>query len=265
MTDLHLVASPSAAGSLRLAVRTLGLPGQVFCIMDALNLGPLSDGRERVAFWRSLLAPGYSDEPPSEGWDDAFAPWRELRRTIAAERPQRLLIWVGESGADYVFLRMACHWLEGEDIALLRVSVPPNGGLHAVAVHPPEALVTFAPGAITIPQVELAAMVEEYGRIAARPELLRECDAQGRLLFKSITAHDDFILSCCPYEWMLAARVVGEAMGRSDPRNALDDMFVASRLQHLIAAGLVDAEGPRRMLRDYWVRRRQAGHATEVI
>lgn len=230
--------------------------------MDALNLGPLSDGRERVAFWRSLLAPGYSDEPPSEAWDDAFAPWRELRRSVAAEKPQRLLIWVSESGADYVLLRMACHWLTGEDVALWRVSVPPNDGFHAVAVHPPEALVTFAPKAVAIPQREVAARAEEYRCIAARPELLRECDAQGRLLFRSITAHDDFILSCCPNEWTPAARAVGEAMGRSDPRNSLDDMFVASRLQHLIAAGLVDVDGPRRTLRDYRVRSRRTGHAT---
>lgn len=255
MTDIHLVASDSAAGSLRVAIGELGLPGKVFNIMDALNLGPLSDGRERVAFWRSLAAPGYSDELPFQGWDDAFAPWRELRRSVAVEKPQRLLIWVSESGADYVLLRMACHWLAAEDAALWRVPVPPEGEFHAVAVHPPEALATFAPRAVAIGRAEVAAMAEEYVRVAARPELLRECDAQGRLLFKSITAHDDFILSCCPAEWTPAARVVGQAMGQSDPRNAFGDMFVASRLQHLIATGLMDADGPRRTLRDYRVRR----------
>lgn len=256
MTEVHLVASDSAAGSLRVAVRELGLPGKVFGILDALNLGPLSDGRERVAFWRSLAAPGYSDELPFQEWDDAFAPWRELHRSVAAEKPQRLLIWVTESGADYVLLRMACHWLAAEDVALWRVPVPPEGEFHAVAAHPAEALATFAPRAVAIPRAEVAAMAEEYRRIAARPELLRECDAQGRLLFRPITAHDDFILSCCPDEWTPAARVVGEAMGRGDPRNSFGDMFVASRLQHLIAAGLVETDGPRKTLRDYRVRRR---------
>jgi hypothetical protein len=240
MTDVHLVASNSAAGSLRVAVRELGLPGKVFCILDALDLGPLSDGRERLAFWRSLAAPGYSDELPSQEWDDAFASWRELRRSVATEKPQRLLIWVSESGADYVLLRMACHWLPGEDVALWRVPVPPKGEYHAVAAHPPEALAAFAPRAVAIPRAEVTAMAEEHRRIAARPELLRECDVQGRLLFRTITAHDNFILSCCPDEWTPAARVVGNAMGRSDPRNAFSDMFVASRLQHLIAAGLVE-------------------------
>jgi hypothetical protein len=105
-------------------------------------------------------------------------------------------------------------------------------------------------------------MGQEYLCIAARTELLRECDGQGRLLLMPITAHDDLILSCCPYQWTPAARVVGEAMGRGDPRNPFGDMVVASRLQHLIATGLLDVEGQRRTLRDYRVRRPPAGSAT---
>jgi hypothetical protein len=256
MTDIHLVASNSAAGSLRAAVLGCGLSGKVFCIMDALNLGPLADGRERVAFWRSLAAPGYSDEVLSQEWDDAFAPWRELRQSVAADKPRRLLVWVSGSGADYVLLRMACHWLAAAEVALWCVSVPPKDGFHAVAVHPPQALAAFAPKAVAIAREKVIEMAEECGRIAARPELLRECDAQGRLLFRSIAAHDDFILNCCPYEWTPAARAVGEAMGHGDRRNSFGDMFVASRLQHLIAAGLVEADGPRKTLRDYRVRRR---------
>lgn len=256
MTDIHLVASDSAAGSLRAAVAGQGLAGKVFCIMDALNLGPLADGRERVAFWRSLAAPGYSDEVLSQEWDDVFTPWHKLRQCVVADKPRRLLIWMSESGADYVLLRMACHWLSAEEVALWRVSVPPRDGFHAVAVHPPKALAALAPKAVAIPLEEVAEMADEYVRIAARPELLRESDAQGRLLFRSMAAHDDFILNCCPYEWTAAARVVGEAVGRGDPRNSFGDMFVASRFQHLIAAGRVEADGPRRTLRDYRVRRR---------
>jgi hypothetical protein len=262
MTDLHLVASNSAAGTLRFATRKLALQGEVFCIMDELSLGPLSDGRERVDFWRSLMAPGYSDQPLPAEWNDAFAPWHELRRRVADDKPQRLLVWTSGSGADYVFLRMACHWLLAGDVALWRVPVPQKDGFHAVAVHTPEALTSFAPTAIVLSPTQIAAMAQEYDDIAKRPELLRECDAQGRLLFNSIAAHDDFILDFCPAEWAPAARVVGQAMGGSDPRNPLGDMFVASRLQHLIATGLVEADGPRTTLRNYRVRRRIARPAT---
>ena len=56
MTNAHLVASVSAAGSLRFATQELGLSGDIYCIMDDLSLGPLSDGYERANFWRSLDA-----------------------------------------------------------------------------------------------------------------------------------------------------------------------------------------------------------------
>ena len=255
MTDLHLVASNSAAGALRFATHKLALPGKVFCIMDDLCLGPLSDGRARAEFWRSLMVPGYSDQPLPAEWKDAFAPWHELRRRVADEKPQRLLIWTSGSGADYVFLRMACRWLIAGDVALWRVPVPPKDGFHAVAVHTPEALTRFMPTAIAVSPVQVAAMAQEYDDIATRPELLRECDAQGHLLFKPVAAHDELLLSCCPADWALAARVVGQVMGSSDPRNPLGDMFIASRLQHLIAEGLVEADGPRTTLRDYRIRR----------
>lgn len=256
MTDLHLVVSNSAAGSLRAAIREFGLPGKVFCIMDALELGPLSDGRARAAFWRSLMVLDDSDELPCQDRDDAFAPWRDLRECVTAEKPQRLLIWVSESGGDYVLLRMACHWLAAQDVALWRVPVSPQGELHSVAVHPPKTLAKFAPKAVVISPAEVTAMAEEYPRIAAMPELLRECDAQGHLVFKPITAHDDFILSRCPHEWTLAALIVGDVMGGSDPRNPLGHIFVASRLRHLVAAGLVEADMQGETLRDYRICRR---------
>jgi hypothetical protein len=124
VADIHLVASNSAASSLGVAVRELGLQGKVFCIMDALDVGPLSDGRERVAFWRSLAAPGYDDGLPLEAWDDAFAPWHELRRLVAADKPQRLLIWASQSGADYVHSTNGVSLAGGEEYRLVACSRP---------------------------------------------------------------------------------------------------------------------------------------------
>ena len=256
MTDLHLVVSNSAAGSLRAAIREFGLPGKVFSIMDALELGPLSDGRARAAFWRSLVVPDDSDELPCQARDDAFAPWRDLRECVAAAKPRRILIWGSESGGDYVLLRMACHWLTAENVAMWRVPVSPQVELHSVAVHSPKTLAKFAPKAVLISPADVTAMAEEYPRIAARPELLRECDSRGRLLFRPITAHDDFILGLCPRTWTLAARVVGDVMSGSDPRNPLGYIFVASRLRHFIAIGLMEVDMQGETLRDYRICRR---------
>jgi hypothetical protein len=67
--------------------------------------------------------------------------------------------------------------------------------------------------------------------------------------------YDPKLIACCPTDWPPAARVVGAAMGRCDPRNRMSDLFFASRLQVLIEAGSVEALGRRDRLREYAVRR----------
>jgi hypothetical protein len=134
MNDLHLVASVSAAGSLRIATQGSGLSGDTFCIMDDLSLGPLSDGCERADFWRKLSAIDASvavrqiSQPSFDEYGfnttDAFAPWRHLQQRLSQYQPSRVLIWVSESGADYVMLRMACHWLVSTNASLWQVKVP---------------------------------------------------------------------------------------------------------------------------------------------
>ncbi|MET4142192.1 hypothetical protein [Pedobacter sp. UYP1] len=48
--DLHLVSSPSTAGSLRRAIKDELLSGEVFCTMDIPELGPLANGIQRMKF-----------------------------------------------------------------------------------------------------------------------------------------------------------------------------------------------------------------------
>lgn len=265
MNDLHLVASVSAAGSLRIANRGPSLSGDTFCVIDDLSLGPLSDGYKRADFWRKLTsdasepAPEISQPSYAEygfSTSDAFAPWRHLLKRLKQHPPRRVLIWVSASGADYVMLRMACHWLASTNASLWQVKVPARQGYHSVAVNPPEALVIFAPAALPITTLKAKALADEFEDIASRPEPLREVDAQNRLSFKPISVHDALILESCPQQWTLAARVIGEAMGRCDPRNGLGDVFLASRLRHLIDTGVVEADYADRPIRHYNVRKK---------
>ena len=255
MTDLHVVTSPSAGGSLKYAVEHLGLSGDVHCIMDDLRLGPLANEKERFLFWQGL-SNGYDDDAglAMHGENDVFAPWRTLRERVISGGPHRVLIWASGSGADHVFLRMACHRLADTMTTLMHVLVPPRDGLHAVAVHDPQSLAGFARDATVIPQGERRRLAAEFEAIANRPELLRECDGSGHLRFRELSFHDAFILENCSAEWRLAARVAGDVMGKSDPRNGMSDMFVHSRLQHLIDEALIESDGRRQGLRNYRVR-----------
>ncbi|AZD74464.1 DUF3658 domain-containing protein [Pseudomonas chlororaphis] len=266
MADIHLVDSESAKGCLRVALQARGLADDVFCIQDSLSYGPLADGRERMRFWYSLYE--CIEEPSVEAIDqasvlgreeqaDSFAPWRALQSAVALMGAEslRVLIWDSGSGSDYVFLRMACHWLAPTGAQLWQVPVKPFRGVHAVAAHSPQSLAGFIADAVPLKWVEAMVLAEEFLTIAARTELLRECDARGRLQFKPISAHDDIILECCSSQWKPVIRVIGNVMERTDSRNCLGDAFIAFRIRQLIAAGRIESDGPTRYIRHYLIRR----------
>lgn len=66
--------------------------------------------------------------------------------------------------------------------------------------------------------------------------------------------YDSLLLEACTTEWIPAARLVGAAMGRCDGHNLMSDLFFCSRMQRMIDARTMEAEGRRTRLRDYVVR-----------
>ncbi|WP_282296315.1 DUF3658 domain-containing protein [Stenotrophomonas sp. PS02289] len=248
MRDLHIAAGDSAAGSLRVAIATGRMPGEVFSINDDLAIGPLSSAAGRIAFLRTLILPpphvdAEEDSSDEDEDDDVFARWEALR--IRCQVPGRVMLWISGSASDQVLLRMACHALQTTRATLWRVPVPAfEGGHEAVAAHPVDALVRFAPGARPLSADTVATLADEFAQIAARPELLRQCDANGALRYRAIDCHDPMLLDCCPRHWVPANRVIGNAMERCEPRNAMGDTFFAARLRALIDAGRVETRTP---------------------
>jgi len=90
----HVALGDSAAGCLRAACRSHGLPGSVAIIPDDLSHGPLDDGRARVAYMRVCFR-GYDD------WQfdatDAFSPWWEMLDQLDADQPEVVVLWGGEN------------------------------------------------------------------------------------------------------------------------------------------------------------------------
>ena len=253
MTDLHIASSFSAAGALKHAIRKRLLTGEVFVINDIPGIGPLDDGKKRIEFLRGLAF-----DKENINWlshdIDAFAPWRQLQARLQEKPVDRLVIWAGSDGNDYVFIRMACHWLESVPVDVMLVQVPPLMGYHSIVVYSVEMLAPLINQAVLLSTAERNAMTREYTDIVSNPGLLRECDSNGVLQFKELAVYDSFILGMCNRRWKTAVRIIGEAMGHSDPRNSLGEAFVSSRLEHLIMGGQVEADGPRTSMRTFRVR-----------
>lgn len=253
MSDLHLTASIIAFDILSAAIRKGLLAGEAYAVNDIPGTGPLDDGIKRKAFLRSLNfrkeGVNWSDAEPN-----AFAPWLRLQQRLWHLPPTQLIIWAAGDGDDYVFLRMACRWLENIPVNVMVVKVPPKQNHYSLYVYSDEELAPMAHQAVPLDDMKRHALAREYDTIVSRPELLRECDKNGMLQFLKLSAYDDRLLAECNQRWKSAIRVIGQVLGLSNTRNNVNDAFLCSRLEHLIITGRIIADAPRTELRAFRVR-----------
>jgi hypothetical protein len=226
------------------------MPGTVAGIPDDPSHGPLDDGRERVAYMQACFR-GYDDW--SSDITDAFAPWRELIARLDAEEPEAVLIWSGDNVSEAIFLAMACWWLRQRREPVLRVAMPGQDGRHHVATYAPAELTELYRTRRELKEAERVALSEDFVRIRDENGFLRRW-VNGQIVGVPADRYDRLLLNACSSNWLPAPRVVGAAMGRCDRHNLMSDLFFASRLQALIEAGRIEAEGVRDRLRDYAVR-----------
>ena len=171
---------------------------------------------------------------------DCFAPWQNLLSRLETKAPDRIVVWVSASGADHVFLRMACHRLRFHHVPLAVLAVPAAaGGYAAVGAHRQADLAGFHHQLRIAGTEERGAWAAAFETILARPEPLRLIDATNQLGFHGIAHYDETLLDQCTNQWRPCARVVGQVMAEADRRNPVGDVLLASRLGHLASLGKV--------------------------
>ncbi len=247
---LHLVLGDYAAGTLEVACRAHGVAGRVHCIPDDLGNGPLDDGVARIAYMRQCYA-GFDDWPYTA--TDAFEPWHALAGQLA-EKPQTLTIWHGPNASEATLLAMACWWIAPQAAALMSVAVPGDKARAHVATYTPEELAAFHVGAMPISDEQRAVLAASFERLRADGGVRRRWE-DGRIFTVPVDTFDDLLIESCGPDWHVAARIVAAAMRKAERRDGLSDLFLASRLQALIAAGRIEAESEPTRLRSYRVRR----------
>jgi len=243
MTDLHLVWSWSAAGSLQGALRQ---KRHVMRADPAPDLGPLDNGKRRGAFFRELWT-SIGLSPDDLGGDflpaDAYAEWDVIREAIVEMNPDRLLIWTSDSGADHVFLRMATHFLCDYQTLLWCVHVDSGDHFCSVGSLPGETLLAFLPTATRIDAATARAYEAEFEAMAANTGVLKMATAEGGLTYHDLAFFDQAIVGYCSGEWRKAVQVVGNTMGHADNLNPPGDILIFSRLLHLVKTGKLELDG----------------------
>ena len=250
---LHLTLGDSAAGCVRTALSIApGISQAVMTISDDLSHGPFDDGLARAEYLRAC----YRDF--DDRWDydkqDAFAPWLALIERLDRDRHDAVVIWTGENVSEVTFLAMVCDRLAGRPEPIAHVTVPGKYGRNYVAVHAPEELRAFFDSWRVLSDAERAALVQDFAPIREETGLLRRWQ-DGQIIGIPLDYYDGLLLEACSNEWTLAARIIGIAMGHCDAANSMSDLFFSARLQALIAAGEIQADGPQSSIRYYSVRR----------
>lgn len=249
---LHIVLGDSAAGTLREACQTLGLPGKVQSIADELSHGPLHDGRARSVYFKTHI---YGHSPDVGIPDDAFRDWSVLDEFVRSRAFDAITIWNSFAISDAIFLRMACARLRGFEGRVDSVNTS-EGPWHGVGTNNPKQLVAHYGHRVVLSMDDRDALAREFDEIVARKDLLRVF-AGDRIVSAKSDHFDSYVLSFATPQWERAARIIGNCLGnRKDHKMMIGDAFFEWRLRGLIQSGQLEAQGDLSHMRGYQVRRR---------
>ena len=182
-------------------------------------------------------------EDPSHGPLDRGDARKALLERLDRDRPDAIVVWSGDNASEATFLRMAAAWLEGRREVLLRVTAPARDGRPYVAVHAPEDLARLYPTRMLLDDEARHALARDFARIRETAAPVRRWEG-GRIVGVPLDTYDPLLLGACGPDWRPAARVVGAAMAACDGPNAMSDVFFWARLEALVEAGRLEAEGP---------------------
>lgn len=253
---LHVLFSPSAAGSLKFAFGQIGHSERVIGQYDDLAFGPI-DGRieERLEWLDKELA--YDDYAEVLKHDAVF--WAE-----AASQDVCPVVWINlRCAREYAgFLEFLWRVPHADfrivDITNVVFSVGRTIIAHSLGEVAPEQIIgaQLINRQASLTPAEIENYKAAWRRLRIENAPLRIVGTEG-LTSAPINYFDDEISSFVPDDWTKCARVIGEVLRKqcADPFRQTDDMLLWSRLRKLCEAGAFESRGDLSEMRHSEVRR----------
>jgi hypothetical protein len=228
--QLHVVFCPSAAGTLRQALRAVGRHERVISPFDDQSFGPVDtdDAAVRAAWIESEL--GIADwRGVVEG--DASV----LSEARAAARPP--IAWVGSAATSSLagFLWWVSHL---ENVPVSVIAAPNMGFLN------PDAMAALLDSETLLSDSDRNRHVDHWRELQAENAPYRVIE-EGRLVSAPIDYFDRRLLSFVSHEWQKMARVVGSMLMSfvDDDVYQAGDLVLAARLAVLAETGVLEWQG----------------------
>ncbi|WP_225942065.1 DUF1835 domain-containing protein [Sporosarcina limicola] len=277
---VHIVFGDSASGSLKMALRDMGLQDKekVICLSGLFSIGPLWKLHEEIGLnhryeWleNHLISDNENMEKDKILLRDAFSEIELIPNQIP------IIIWTGNNSHEQAGVRIVSYLLKEKlnDIHLINSSIAskallsrpnyeycsfhtaeiPHEGLKLIyeknsLIHPlsPEVLNKFE---------------KEWEELATKQEVLRLWK-NGEIFNVDVDFYDDYIIDAARKlhgrnenrNFMKSARVIGEVIGHLD--QYIGDTFLEYRVRHLIMNGIFEMKGVPKAMRFYSVKLRDA-------
>lgn len=277
VTKIHIVFGDSVAGSLKLAIKQLGLAdsNKVITLNESFSIGPIwqlhtEEGwHKRKEWFRNHINVGY-DESYFDMEDEASS-----HQSLLAQIPEQasIVIWCGNNAHEQTGLRYALYLLRHH---LNGIYVFNAEEACSRRYNTPETFINYLQLG-EVPVDKLKAVIgeaEENGQTTGdiRQQLekewlaLAEHDEVLRIWNQSKIQHvdedylDDYLYETAESllqhkpkdEFIKAARVVGQALGYYE--QCIGDSYFEYRLRELIYTGKLEIKGVPRAMRFYSVR-----------
>jgi hypothetical protein len=265
---LHVTFGYSAAGSLKMALATLGLSEEVAILGDDYSMGPIDpgDADQRAAWEREELG----EDDPIAISDDVAAFWERV-----STWPGKLVAWMSShSVVELCGLHELVWRLPTANIDVIDVSnVDFRSGnasrydaRQAFAIVRDDYIVELSliDSAKSLSDVERASYRRAWNRLRAENAPLRVLTETG-LVSAAVDHFDDRIRARIAEDWQRCARVVGDMLASVSSgtlREGGSDTFFFVRLLYLTDADddieCRNDDGPDALwsMRSSWVRRR---------
>lgn len=245
--QLHLLFSPSAAGTLRATITRLRRSDRVVCFFDDFSFGLVDGGdAERIAW--------IEQELDVTGWDDVVADSGPVLRATCIEAVDPV-VWLSrrETRSYAGFL----WWLERRGDApcsIIDVTDVTRDGLPRTDDTPPalgpgvlsqDAMARLLGSEMRLRPVDRDAYRATWQRLRVENAPFRVVGPDGLLTSAPFTQFDALLLSCARPEWWKAARIVGLALCELWETTLCQtgDLVLFARLCRLAYSGALEWRG----------------------
>ncbi|TMV17078.1 DUF1835 domain-containing protein [Paenibacillus thermoaerophilus] len=279
--ELHVVFSPSTAGALKRALQGSGSnrKAAVVTFDDIFSVGPLtrlheeSDRKNRREWLSDHLNPGHDDDLEEYGVDFEQAVREIQDRNDAIP----ITIWYGDNAHEQAGLRFVLFLLRNSRNPVKLIDATKRteqtfntrntriDDRHTGEISPKKWALRLneASSLRTCSPEEKRRLADEWLHLSEQPSLLRGWK-DSRFLHMEEDAFDSDIIDALRDlqrrkghdEYIHAARVIGEVLGRLD--QYVGDGYLEYRLRTLIYKGVLEIKGVPRAMRYYRVRLKNA-------